>query len=364
MTHINRREYLKRMAVGAAAIAGTQLDVFGQHPRHRRTRRQETKRPEATRRDPSILNWNITNDPPKPDAFVTAIFAGLMAFSYDSRPAGVGGVVGFHAGHSNNHDLKVKIYNYPACTLYKEVEIKPSTKTISLQVMPTSTRPVDYYQYPTEIFDRFSGSSDPNWLRDFRWLPDLDGPDFYPDRYPKHNDHFKRWLNIKNATFYTRMRTNTKFNLVTQVDDLTKPNQLIKPYGYVARYMAAAMPLPAGGQYVALQVDNLPPIPLDPGADGKKQYQIVFVNECKSKNCKPELGDLDGNDERLRSDLHFARKAMKLPNGRVRIALKRTPGEVPADKPNFCDDDLSGRNTDAAPCMGAGYGGGNGPCNC
>ncbi|HSS22241.1 MAG TPA: hypothetical protein VLL54_19375 [Pyrinomonadaceae bacterium] len=352
MTTINRRDYLKKMAVGAAAIAGSKLDVFAQRARRRRRRRPETPTPKPARRDPSILNWSITQTRPSPDAFVTAIFAGLMGFTYDPQSPGQG-KVGFH-GHED-HNLIVKIYRIEGgvCTLNPQ-QPQATNKKITLGVMPTSNQPVNYYEYnPGVPLDRFAGDA-----YDFRWLPDLDGPDFYPDNYDAHSDHFKRWLYVKNATFYTRMRTNSKFNLVTQDSDLTKPNALIKPFGYVARYMAAAIELPADGEYVALKVDSNPAIELRP-APGVK-YQIVFSNECGI--CPPpSQAELEGNDERLRSDFHYARKVLKLPGSRVKIALKLDGLPASSSPQDFCRIGIVIRNTDAAPCMGAGYGGGDNP---
>jgi hypothetical protein len=349
---LNRRDYLKKLAAGAAGLAASQVEIFGQRNRGR-SRRPQPRKPAARQRfDPGLLNWNITENRPASDAFVTAIFGGLMGFTYQPDARGGDGKVGIH-GHSNMHSLVAKIYRYPGCTPHSEQpNILPSTKNITLQVMPVSNEPVAYYEHnPNQLFDRYSGDPD-----DFRWLPELDGADFYPENYDKHNDHFKKWLHIRNATFYTRMKTNSKFNLVTQESDLSKPNRLIKPYGFLARYMAAAIPLPAGGQYVSLQVDSQRPIRLDP--DGGAKYQIVFLNEC-SACAPPSAGDLSGNDETRRGDFHFARKAVKVPGGRVKIALKLEENVTPS-RPNFCSE-LVIRNTDAAPCMGAGYGGGNGP---
>jgi hypothetical protein len=281
-----------------------------------------------------------------PNAFVTAIFAGLMGFSYDAQRQE--GRVGFHPGNSH-HSLTVYVFQIDSggsCSPIGD-PIRTVRREITLQARPASTVPVKYYQFPGP-FNRFDG--DPY---DFRWLPDLDGEDFYPESYAKHG-HFTRFLRVKNATFYTRMRTNSTFNLVTQPDNVT-PNRLIRHFGHVARYMAAAMPLPTGAQDVALQIDSQPAIPLP--ASSNVRYQILFENECD--NCVNPSGDiLIGTDETKRNDFHYARKALMMPGARLNIGLKLREEHAP-DDPDFCMG--AHRVTDPAPCMGAGYGGGNGP---
>src|SRR6185295_11887912 len=128
MAKMNRRDYLKWLGVGTAAIAGSKIDVFAQRGR-RRLRRSQAKPANKVRPDPSILNWNITETKPAPDAFVTAIFAGLTGFTYDS-PHGVG-KVGFHGGHSNSHQLVARIFEVSSsrCQEFSsQPQISASTK--------------------------------------------------------------------------------------------------------------------------------------------------------------------------------------------------------------------------------------------
>lgn len=146
------------------------------------------------------------------------------------------------------------------------------------------------------------------------------------------------------------MRTNSTFNLVTQPNDPTAPNAIIEHFGYVARFMAAAMQVEKEGQYVELRVDNQAPIILRP--DGQVNYQVVFSNECTA--CSSPI--LDSRDETKRNDFHFARKILRLPIGRLRIGLKIDSQVDPGD-PDFCPS-LVARATDESPCMGGGYGGG------
>jgi len=86
MTKINRRDYLIKMGVGAGAIIGAaNLDVFSQ--RRTRTARTGPRRSARTgaAAASSLLRWPITYDPPSRNAFVTAIFGGLMGFAYNTK---------------------------------------------------------------------------------------------------------------------------------------------------------------------------------------------------------------------------------------------------------------------------------------
>jgi hypothetical protein len=273
-----------------------------------------------------------------------------MGFSYDSGYDI--GKVGFH-GHSG-HSLSVQIYSYPDCVLLpsaKQPKVKAGSKLIKLKV-PQSTKHVDYFERDaSQPFDRMNG--DPN---DFRWLPDLDGDDFYPQGYDKNGDHFKTWLQVSNATFYTRVVTSSTFDLVDSSENV------IKFYGHIAHVMAAATDLSAGGNSVSLQVDDDDPIVLTP--DGNVKYQIVFRNECYS--C-PEP-DTCSSDETKRNDFHFARKVLKVPILKKKIGLKIRDRREASTVTDVCgvpelvnrtvaaDPCHRNRNTDEAPCMGAGYG--------
>lgn len=362
MSNINRRDYLKGMAATAGVIAASKLEVFGQRSR-RRGRRQATRKSEDVRPgvvpspDPSIVNWKITPNRPSSTEFVTAIFSGLMGFSYD--PQADEGRVGFH-GHAG-HKLTVRVHRVSDCSKPPEKQPLSTTVTrakhITLKVIPDWNRPVDYFENDPKLpFDRLNGD-----LRDFRWLPDLEGADFYPEGYDKYKDHFKTWLHVKNATFYTYLRGSSRFNLVTRKTN-SSPWLLLKHFGHVARYMAAAIDVSNANQSVMLQIDDNPPFRFD--NDGNEKYQIVFINECDS--CPPAAPC--GNEETRWNDFHHARDVMKLPGGRLKIGLKLDPSPpinpVYPVPPLFCelphvssaDPCNIARATDEAPCMGAGYG--------
>src|SRR5713226_7589567 len=98
MKRTNRRDYLKQVSAGVGIIAGaSELDLFAQRS-NRNSKSQRTLSPEAGALN-GILNWPITNTPPSA-APVTAIFSGLLGFSYDKTSSEC--KVGFHPGEGHH----------------------------------------------------------------------------------------------------------------------------------------------------------------------------------------------------------------------------------------------------------------------
>ncbi|HKP47517.1 MAG TPA: hypothetical protein VJT50_13035 [Pyrinomonadaceae bacterium] len=337
MSKINRRDYLKGMAASAGVMAASKLEVFDQRSRGKLKR----GRPREQRRKAVELNWNITEKRPDPHAFVTVIFSGLMGFAYESGDDT--GIVGFHRGNGD-HKLIVKVYRYPCGDPLKEVDVNNEDE-MTLAVVPESNRRVAYFENdPFDQFNRLTG--DPN---DFRWLPDLDSRDFYEEGYDIDKNKYHNRLRVKNATFYTRLRTNSTFDLVTP------DGQIIRSFGHVARYMAAAIERHLFDKRVLLTIGRME-IPLEPGGGAK--YQVLFSNECDS--CEPHpVGDLTNKDETKRNDFHFARDVMNIPSDHVKIGLKINQPLRATDPPDICGLPMrvrDNRSSDEAPCMGAGYG--------
>jgi hypothetical protein len=282
----------------------------------------------------------VTNAPPDRNAFVTVIFWGLAGFCYNTQhgPAPVC-EVGFHPGNGH-HSLAVRIYqvNAAGCS----VESSPTTRieTMSLKIIGASGRPPEFYQTTDNPFDRYKIGGNNNY--DFRWLPDLDGADFYPENYAKHNPYRPR-LFISNGTFYTRVISGSKFKLVDGDTDRD-----IRPFGHVARFMAAGMN-PLGTDIVRFEVNGR--TFRDFSQTGAK-YQIVFQNECRGCAFNPQ----DPSNETRRNDFHFNRKVVKVPRGRTKYSLKIDG--VGSSVPDWCE--TTAALTDEAPCMGAGYGQTNG----
>lgn len=338
MSNINRRDYLKGIAATAGVIAGSKLDAFAQGSRHSRGKRRNQIVATNEPKPANALAWKITDSEPSPDAFVTAIFDGLMGFGYDERSD-----IGEVAFYRSNHKLTVRVYNASSCQQIREpLVVLPSIKDLSLAIEPSSPTPVNYFQKGP--FDRW----DVGHANDFRWLPDLDGPLLYGDRLPRITGHYATKLSVKNATFYTLLRTASTFNLVTPDE------QIVHPFGHVAKFMAAAIELAPGNTGATLRI-GAQTIPL-PAAGGVK-YQVYFSNEC-TRSCP---SDVNSSSEEKRNHFHLARKALDIPANRLKIGLKiKDPGSS-AQPAWLCHPlviAMHGKHlfaTDEAPCMGAGY---------
>jgi len=329
------------MGAGAAGIIGaTRFDLFAQRKkrpvRHRMPDKRIATDPTAT----GILRWPVTNTPPKLDSSVTAIFWGLIGFCYndqhDSSPVCE---VGFHPGNGG-HKLTVKAYKkFDDRRDCEEIPLTLPSKigTMDLRVIGSSGTSPEFFQKDNEPFDRYRVGGDYEY--DFRWLPDLDGADFYPEAYKKNKRYGAR-LFLSNGTLYTRLRTGSKFKLID-----AKTNRDIRRFGYVARYMAAAIGA-QGNDFVRFQVNGktVKDFPREVGFT----YQIVFKNECD--NCLPPNAN-DPTDETRRNDFHFNRKVVSIPRNRTKYGLRLE--ETGTSSPNFCPVD---RLNDEAPCMGSGYG--------
>lgn len=208
-------------------------------------------------------------------------------------------------------------------------------------MLPNSNQPVAYFeQDPDRQFNRTNDHP-----YDFRWLPDFDSCDFYPESPERHQDHYHTWMHVKNGTFYTRMLTNSTFNLVDGA------NGFLQHFGRVPRLMATAIKQ-SGGQFVSLQIGTQTPVPLE--KNGNAKYQIVVSNECE-ESCL--VHDPHSSNEIMRNDFHFARKVLRLPSNRVEKGLKIWERRGPSDITNVCGShQLHIDASDEAPCMGAGYG--------
>jgi len=231
----------------------------------RSSKRSQTATDITTPATLGLLKWPITNDAPDRNAFVTAIFWGLMGFCYNTQdvPACE---VGFHPG-DGHHRLQVKIYKKnPDCTRPQIIEPAPTDKMI-LKIMGTSGPGVDFYQTPDEPFDRYKTGGNNEY--DFRWLPDLDSADFYPENYSK-NSRYNTRLFVSDGTFYTRIRTGSKFKLV---DAATERD--VRPFGHVARFMAAAIN-PEGSDFVRFLINDS--TVRDFSRETGVTYQILFKN--------------------------------------------------------------------------------------
>ncbi|HZJ46095.1 MAG TPA: hypothetical protein VFD63_20125 [Pyrinomonadaceae bacterium] len=348
MSTINRRDYLLQLGAGAAGfIAASELTLFAQTRRRPSNRRQAQSGDKADAETVS-LKWPITHVEPKPDAFVTAVYVGLAGFAYnDSQFENRFVDVVFHPG-TGSHKLEIQIYKNPPenlqnCLPDRCIDPGRNDRFRLVDSGPQGATP-NVFEVDSKPFDR--NSDDSTYKYDFRWMPDLHTPDFYPEPYGLNRVRGTR-LAVFTGTFYTRVRTSTTF---WRVNAEQCQDDLIDDYGHIALYMATAIDS-QNDVALMLNQDSEPVYKFERG----NKYQIVFNNECE--RC-PEP-DPTGCETK-RNDFHFLRDVIKVPIlGRLKYGLKvKKPcsGEGCA-KPDFClYRHGQHRATDEAPCSGAGYG--------
>lgn len=352
MPKINRRDYLIRMGAAAGAMASLPaVSVLGQP--------ENSAHVDAANSGPgpspqaNLLRWVPTNEPPSLDAFVTAIFWGLMGFCYKTPtppatapPPAV--EVGVHPG-GNHHDFTIRIVKFVGSTPTVICTERPSRITTMRLKVISQAPSIPPKVFQKEPFNRVTGG-DP---LDFRWLPDLDGVDLYPEPYEK-NRHFGPRLFVENGVFYTRMPTNSRFKLVRAEDD-TIP---LREFGNVARFMAAAIGV-QNNDYVLFEINGVERCRFV--KEDNVRYEITFKNECNHPSCPGPL-TINDPDETKRNHFHFMRKVLKLSGDRIKYSLKISPPARPGAQLNFFDPDKDEKAfvTDEAPCAGAAFGQTNG----
>ena len=347
MRKINRRDYLLQMGAGAAGIiAASELPLHGQTGRRPSNRRQTQSGAKNAVRTP-FLKWPVTDDPPNQKAFITVVYAGLSCFVYNDRqPNNKFVEVAFHHG-DGGHELQIQVYENPPDNIDDCMEpcIVPSKKSDELrfEVSGQTGGTANVFQADSKYFDRYT--TDTKYKYDFRWMPDLHSPDFYPEAYGLRGVTGLK-LAVPIGTFYTRVRTASTFWLVDKRDC----NVEIRDYGHIALYMATAIESTNNVLLLNKKRDTLYEF------DKRYNYQIVFNNECKT--CTPDANNCD--DEERRNDFHYNRDVVRVPPlVRLKYGLKVKDQCTGADcaQPNFCIRFHGAhRLSDEAPCSGSGYG--------
>lgn len=343
MKKINRRHYLLQMGAGAIGVMGSATsDILAESGK--------PSAPEQTPPPPAVLLWKPTPDFPS-NARVTVIFGGLFGFFYNSHTGNC--EIGAHKG-DGNHRFMIEVWERSSpggCYLLYSTQngTLPRPKgELKIEIVGRATSDVNCYQVGPYVRKQLK-------QHDFRWLPDLDGDDFYPDNYRKVRGKFNIKSIVRHGTFYTYKMTNSTF---TRVDPPDRPVNHEDLYN-VAEYMAAGVK-PNDNENVSLQIDeNTPPVVLRnrPGST----YEIMIFNNCYKDAQSQEECDFKPNhptNEVLRNHFHFMRRVLQLPLGQKRYGLKLKDGKPPS-KPEFCPD-YHKRGTDEAPCMGSAFGQTNG----
>jgi hypothetical protein len=308
---MNRRDYLKRMGLATAVTLGSN------HLAGLRAFAGAISAPLA-----NMVEWPKGTTRPEPAKFdVKLIFAGMCIFGYD----GTEGHVAFHRGHPRRHKMQV-IVTKRTGTKCTDISLIPqSIHTMEVGINDKSS---DAKFFLGDYFDRPRDKGDE---LDFRWLLDLEGPEFYKmELKPKNNHKFSTKLVVKHGTFYTYQRTNTTFKAIGG----PSPGYL----GHIAKVMAANIEL-QDGESAYLRI-NRKRYPLPKGA----QYEIYFLNERVS-------GPV--NDFGMAFD--------ELDNSSLKFSIDSVKTGDDTSTTDLCHNlPLVKRATDEAPCMGAGFSSGKG----
>jgi hypothetical protein len=261
----------------------------------------------------------------------------LIGFCYDDTDSDDRFVdVGCHPG-GGRHRFEILIYRKTGqgCTLVKRY----TPRSTALEFGLGEQGPGPNVFQTNGLFDRNRTGSPYDF--DFRWLPDLDSADFYPENYQK-NAHYPIRLKVTDGTFYTRMRTGSTFKLIDA--DRQDCDYEIRDFGHVALFMAVAMDTQS-----TVFLTEAEPLQWAQGVS----YQVVFKNECYG--CTYDVNDCN---EANRNDFHFSRKVIKVPSNRMKYGLRlKQPcsGADCRERPDFCYPEPD-RLNDEAPCMGTGFG--------
>jgi hypothetical protein len=348
MAKLNRRDYLKQMAITTAAIAGSGLDIFAQHPRRKILPHEIRPGEEVEIASFDPLKEYFKGWPPaaarpaNPQILVT--FDGLIDFYYnrDGSYAKTCGV-GFQRADGHHRPTVEVLRN--AQTYWAERQIDNNSEVILRVVNSMNPDPnVNYFM---------SDSASPSPY-DFRWTIDMQSDPWYPNSRTKGN--YSARMFVRNGTFFTQEHTRYNLDQAIKVETLGIAYLRTAELGKPAKVIADEIKL-VDTEYVLLNVNG----------EAKELRQDGYKYEVKFKNlCDPTSGgdhcDFDWKhfQEVKRNDFHHHRDALDLPKFSLKYSVVIAPNEISAKSFRQSRDRRRVSN-DAAPCMGAGYGGGNGP---
>ncbi len=264
---------------------------------------------------------------------IRLIFTGMVIFTYKRAGSGNEGRVVFHRATAN-HNLRIQVFE--DCRLI--YALGGGTNPVRIREMEFGIlgRESDAAFYQSGAFNRELRQGDD---KDFRWLLDLEGPDFHNGKFTRTEDKFSTKLKVKHGTFYTYKHTGHYFKC-------DRGDYQNKKVGYVPKVMAVD---------IALQHDDCASLFVDgndvltnPLCNNGRRYEIYFSNECEH-DCSL-YGDFEMTFDAV--NINSSEKFNLTPiggqdNGQAGLCLA-----VPFEEGK--------KFTDEAPCMGAGFGGGGG----
>lgn len=343
MTKMNRRDYLLRMGATAGAIASAnKLNIFAQQ--HHEVAESASAMQDQPRggkvdtskifKQPGLRNFDLLST-----ESVKLIFSGLMAFT----PGAGQCVVGFHNRENtkHRHHLRIKIFRKEgdSCSLMEpEIHVSPQTN-LKLEVSMPDVLNVHYFQ-PPELPD---GSRHDN---DFRWVPNLEGIDWYNRPLTKRSGAYSPTMVIDNGLFYTLQKTASTFRRQTE------DGSHVLDVGSVANYIGTNIYLKAGGSVKLTVGPRAFPLPQVTGV----RYEIQFHNHCwhkaKGKDCQGEFKPYHLTNKTERNDFYMNYEALQSPPSPEYLLVIAQRGSPTT--PAIC---RGPRVSDESPCSGAGYAG-------
>ena len=331
---MNRRDYLKQMGLATAvtigsnhlaglrAFAGTSSEVNS----------DSSNSYDAIPPQTILGDWPTGTKPDPANFTVKLIFSGMCIFGYNGKEANVA----FHRGDKTKHKMAIMAFEKgtPCTNIYTVADGTQQASIGTIEVgIEGKSNDVNFF-----LGNDFCRAGDIGDELDFRWLIDLEGPDgFKKELKPKNHDKFSTKLFVRHGTFYTYQRTNATFKAMGGKLDG-------KYFGHVAKVMAANIGPLNNGESVYLRVDGRPVVPnMTKGTTGT-QYEIYFLNDRQT-------GD----------DTDFDMVFDELGSFTDKFTLVRVGPPKEEKTKDLCQNlPLVTRATDEAPCMGAGFGSGNG----
>lgn len=285
------------------------------------------------------------------DGNVYLIFHGLFLFAH--RRSDGACEVGVH-NDAPDHDFQIKAWEVDADggTTQLPVGNIPNAP-ITLDISSPQISGTHFFQ-PPEVAGEFD-------RRDWRLVPDLEGPNFYNVELRKVPGTLRPIIKINHGVFYTEMPTDFEFVRVSagnvgNIVDLRR----------VAFYVGADVSHGQGGQVTLKSAAGGQVIVGPLMATGGKRYVIHFSNACPPG--KPQC-DFDPTSpiKEERNDFHLYFRGLRVPHGEHEFLMIKKSGS-PAPSPesptppirSFLDmkelEKASWTSTHEAPCGATSYG--------
>jgi hypothetical protein len=263
---------------------------------------------------------------------LTIVFRGLMTFHRD--PAGQFFEVGIVSAPMHEFRMQVleKTSESVSSSWVPISQYVTAKHDLWLLEFPNSTKGVSFYKGGP--FERRRGIGD---KRDYRWLIDLEGSEFYGRKVSIEHNQLAPMLHINSGEFYTK---TTTLPLTRR-----KGNGTFEEFGRAAQEIATDVFLEDGDMVLRSEKTEIFRLKEKPDT----VYEIVIEN-------LPVQHDYTSTNSN-----HFQFYYRVFPMQPVEWYEFRVASRAKVLGLNFFRAGWSVPSTDAAPCMGAGYGGDGGP---